>query len=376
MSPGTGLLEIAPADRSTPGSQPLTSEHLTRFCQRRADHLTAQTDIALVRLVYQDPFTQHHETVWSQKQDSLLMPDLLNDLKSETWLLDFFPVLSLTQIPFQNTQYHGYFCPIGYKNQQPEYLFVLSEQPLTLDRQSYLRETAAFLIEYLELYQNSYQKQSEIHLLEHIVHRVGHQLRNPLGLISLYTETLCLSSNTPLVQEQAGIIRDTVQQLLTNLTDLIYCGQSDRLKTSLQDLQILIRESVAAFQPMIEQKQITVSYPNTAVLLQVDRLQIKQVLDNLLSNAIHFSPLNGKIALNWWSFQGEVLIQISDQGSGIPADQLQKIFEPFYTRRPGGTGLGLTIAKKIVLDHQGNLWAQSLPEGGARFSITLPRPLT
>ena len=185
---------------------------------------------------------------------------------------------------------------------------------------------------------------------------------------------LCLGSHPPEVHEQAGILRDTVQHLLTHLTDLIYCGQSDRLNTSLQDLHLLVSESVAAVQPLLNHKQLTVSFPQTSVLLQVDRLQIKQVLDNLLSNAIHFSPSHGTITLNWWSFQGEVLFQISDQGSGIPTDQLQKIFDPFFTRRPGGTGLGLTIAKKIVLDHQGNLWAQSLPEGGARFSITLSRP--
>ncbi|MBD3884263.1 HAMP domain-containing histidine kinase [Phormidium tenue FACHB-886] len=355
-------------------SRSLKSENLTQFCQRRADHLTTHSSIALVRIVYQDPSTQH-KAVWSRKEDCLLVPELLHYLTSETWLCDFPPVLSLSRVPLDSTQYHGYLCPIGYRNQQPEYLFVLSKQRLASDQQNYLIETATCLIEYLELYRNTYQKQSEIHLLEHIIHRIGHQLRNPLGLIALYAETLRQTSTTQTVQQQAGVIWDTVQHLLTNLTDLIYCGQSDRLNTSLQDLQVLVSESVAAFQPFIEQKQITVSYPNTSVLLQVDRLQIKQVLDNLLSNAIHFSPINGAITLNWWSFQGEVLIQISDQGSGISADALQKIFNPFYTRRPGGTGLGLTIAKKIVLDHQGNLWAQSLPEGGAQFSITLPRPL-
>lgn len=375
MPAKTERLKLAPVKPSDFGSRTLTSKSLRQFCQHRADHLTVQSGIALARIAYQEPLTQQHEAVWSRREDDWLMPDLLDYLKSETWLFDFPPVLSLSQIPLDSTQYHGYVCPIGYKNQRPEYLFVLCDRQLTSDQQNHLLETAACLIEYLELYQNTHQKQAEIHLLEHIVHRVGHQLRNPLGLIALYTETLCLTSNAQ-VQEQAGVIRDTVQHLLTHLTDLIYCGQSDRLNTSLQDLRTLIGESVAAFQPWIEQKQITVNYPNTSVLLQVDRLQIKQVLDNLLSNAIHFSPTNGKVTLNWLSFQGEVLIQISDQGSGLSTDELQKIFEPFYTRRPGGTGLGLTIAKKIVLDHHGDLWAQSLPEGGAQFSITLPRPLT
>ena len=71
-------------------------------------------------------------------------------------------------------------------------------------------------------------------------------------------------------------------------------------------------------------------------------------------------------------FQEEVLIKISDQGKGLSSEDIQKIFTPFYTRRPGGIGLGLTIAKKIILDHHGNLWAQSLSESGAQFCIILP----
>ncbi|MEJ1935351.1 ATP-binding protein, partial [Nostoc sp. NIES-2111] len=93
----------------------------------------------------------------------------------------------------------------------------------------------------------------------------------------------------------------------------------------------------------------------------------------ILSNAVYFSPESGTITCSWQIFQTEVLIKISDQGQGLSPEDMQKIFTPFYTRRPGGTGLGLTIAKKIILDHHGNLWAQSVAEGGAQFCIILPR---
>ena len=72
-------------------------------------------------------------------------------------------------------------------------------------------------------------------------------------------------------------------------------------------------------------------------------------------------------------FKEEVFIQVSDEGKGIPPEDLRNIFNPFYSRRSGGTGLGLTIAKKIVLDHQGNLWAKNNPEGGAEFCLILPK---
>ena len=111
------------------------------------------------------------------------------------------------------------------------------------------------------------------------------------------------------------------------------------------------------------------------VTLAVDRWQMKQALSNLLSNAIHFSPVGATIECSWQIFRREVLIEVRDRGSGLSAEDLQQLFVPFYSRRPGGSGLGLAIAKKIILDHRGRLWAQNLSSGGTQFSITLPRKL-
>lgn len=174
-------------------------------------------------------------------------------------------------------------------------------------------------------------------------------------------------------QEQAIIIRETVQHLDDNLNQFIYCGQSPKLKAAPQDLRSLVAESIQGLQPWIEQKQLQINYPNTSTRLTIDRLQMKQVFDNLLSNAIHFSPHSETITWSWQIFQSEVLIRISDRGPGLSLEDIQRIFTPFYSRRSGGTGLGLTIAKKIVLDHQGSLWAQTLLDGGAQFSLSLPR---
>jgi signal transduction histidine kinase len=148
-------------------------------------------------------------------------------------------------------------------------------------------------------------------------------------------------------QEQAAIIRDLAQDIDRDLTELIYCGQKAKLKVALQDLKSLILESIRGWQPWIEKKQLSVVYPNTSTELAIDRCQMKQVFDNLLSNAIHFSPEAGTITWNWQIFQDEILLQISDRGSGLSLEDQHKIFTPFYSRRSGGTGLGLTIAKKI-----------------------------
>ena len=218
------------------------------------------------------------------------------------------------------------------------------------------------------------RQKTEIQLLEDILHKVGHQLRNSLGFIGLYAHNLYLGLEDSPWQEQATIISESIQDLDTNLNELIDCGQSAKLRVTFQDLRSLVVESITNLQPLINQKKVKILIPDTSTTLKIDRLQMKQVFDNILSNAVHFSPNSGTITCSWQIFQDEVLIKISDQGPGLSKEDLQKVFTPFYSRRRGGTGLGLTIAKKIVLDHQGSIWAQVLSEKGAQFSVILPRP--
>ena len=105
----------------------------------------------------------------------------------------------------------------------------------------------------------------------------------------------------------------------------------------------------------------------------VDGWQFEQVLQNLLDNAIYYSPVGGTITINWHGPPKAVLVTIRDQGPGIGDESdPQELFLPFYSQREGGTGLGLAIAKKIILDHQGSIGAETLPQGGAQFSVFLP----
>jgi signal transduction histidine kinase len=107
-----------------------------------------------------------------------------------------------------------------------------------------------------------------------------------------------------------------------------------------------VQESIKGLQPWLEKKQVQIVCDETPVTLAVDRWQMKQVFDNLLSNAVYFSPQTGRVTCNWMVFRDEVLVNISDQGAGLSEEDLKQAFTPFYSRRPGGTGLGLAIAKK------------------------------
>src|SRR5205807_1751057 len=136
-------------------------------------------------------------------------------------------------------------------------------------------------------------------------------------------------------------------------------------------------ETVAAF---AQEQGVTVATEPPAepqVVLGV-RDRLVQVIVNLVSNAIKFSPRGGRVTVRWWSENGFAVTEVADQGAGIPADQLQAVFEPFRqldsstTREHGGAGLGLAISQGIVDALGGKLWAESVLGAGSRFFVRLP----
>lgn len=352
----------------------LNSSNIQTYCQLQSEQLTNQCPILLARIVYYDCFAKkHQEVIKYSANQAPLSRNTLSYLRSESWLVDFPPVGKIYEFPMQYPGLFAYICPTGYRKQKPEYIQIIAEQPISANVQEYIQKSAMLLSHYADIYLNYGRQKSEIQLLEQVLHRVGHQLRSYLALVGLYAHNLCFSLKESPEYEQATIIRESIEDIDNNLTELINCGQGEKLKVTPQDLRNLVVETVKTLQPLLNEKQAKISIPETSTTLLIDYLQLKQVFNNILSNAVYFSPQSGTITCSWQIFQTEVLIKISDQGKGLSPEDMQKIFTPFYTRRPGGTGLGLTIAKKIILDHHGNLWAQSVAKGGAQFCIILPR---
>lgn len=256
------------------------------------------------------------------------------------------------------------------------YLLLWAAQSLSPLQVEFVEQQMQMLHHYLRCAVASNQQSSELQFLRQSLHKAEHQLRNSLGLISLYAETLCLGLPTGPFQEQATVIRESVSELSANLTQLLNCGKpAHKLPEQRHDLRQIVEETLKFMQPRLQEKELIVEASETSVMLPIDRWQIKQVFENLLNNAIAFSPTGSQITCEWRVFYNEVLVSLSDRGPGLSPKDLQEAFTPFYTRRAGGTGLGLPIAKKIILDHQGSIWVQNLPDGGALFSFTLPRHL-
>lgn len=361
---------------------------LHHFFDLQIEQLLDRESISCVRMMFcADATKQRQEIVrFSQSTDiHRFSPDFTIYLRSERWLVDYPEAFTVTEISLENSVGFGYFCPWGYTNNQPEYILAIADRPLTANLQQQLQHLAGSLDGYRQLYLAWIAQLAESQLLKETIQNISHQLRNSLSLISLCAKNLWFSLQDSPAQArvQAQVICDGIQNLDVTLAESILLSRdrasegdrSPRLRLLPQDLRILVDESINNLQPLIQQKQLNISTSEIPMFATVDRLQMQQVFDNLLSNAVHFSPEHGTISCSWQIFQQEILITISDRGTGLSPADMKNIFTPFYSRRKGGTGLGLTIARKIVLSHQGSLWAQNIGSGGAKFSLILPRKL-
>jgi len=215
---------------------------------------------------------------------------------------------------------------------------------------------------------------------------VSHELKAPLTSIQGATDLILMEKEgeiTPGQRRFLGLIRgnaDRLNRLIHDLLDLsrIDAGfQEARPKNA--GVASLVRDALESMRPQSLEKNITlemqdlVSIPK--VKMVVDR--IRQVLTNLISNAIRFTPGGGRVWIDGRVENHEVVVGVHDTGIGIPPEFHEKVFERFLQVAPaafreGGTGLGLTISKKIVEAHGGRMWVESLPGAGSHFYFTLP----
>jgi signal transduction histidine kinase len=143
----------------------------------------------------------------------------------------------------------------------------------------------------------------------------------------------------------------------------------------------LVEEAISCHRLTADNHGIFLSWkgPERPVTITADRGRLNQVFDNLIGNAMKFSPNGGTIQIGLMEEDGYVRVAITDQGIGVPPDKLDRIFERFYQvdgsarRRFGGTGIGLAIVKRIVDAHQGRIWVESEVNKGSTFYFILPK---
>ncbi|MEM1291731.1 MAG: HAMP domain-containing sensor histidine kinase [Cyanobacteria bacterium P01_H01_bin.162] len=257
--------------------------------------------------------------------------------------------------------------------QPSERLLILTDHPLTPAEQQQLQAVTRVIASHLNLWQAHTEQQAQTTALADLLGSVEHQMRQSLGLINLYLSRLEGQSLTDEGQAVKGNLQATVADISDRLDAILTASAVTHAPLATVDLQRLIRDRGQTFAPSLQAQQITLQMPDHPVWLQADPHQLGQVIDNLLCNAISFSPIGGTIAWSWDAFDGEVLVQICDQGPGISPGAGLSIFQPGYTERPQGHGWGLTITQKIVAAYGGRIWANNTPQGGAQFSVIFPQ---
>jgi len=255
---------------------------------------------------------------------------------------------------------------------------------------------AAVAIENAQLYESSKKRAEELaraydelraldRLQKEFVQNVSHELRTPLTFIKGYVELMLEEAMGKLSELQQNSLRivarraDAMTRLINNLLSLQQVEMEPLRPTrvSLAELTTRALESAEAAATKAD-IVLKAEIPETLPPVWADRNYLEQVFDNLLGNAIKFSPHGGKITVRVRE-EGEYLrVAVCDTGIGIHSDQLEKVFERFYqvngssTRRFGGTGLGLALVKKTIEAHGGRVWAESRLGQGSTFFFTLP----
>jgi signal transduction histidine kinase len=205
---------------------------------------------------------------------------------------------------------------------------------------------------------------------------LAHEIRNPLNSIALQLSVI-ERRNARLetdmgIRELISIIREEVSRLDALAGDFLQFSRADRVQQGLADLDTVIEHVIRLLEPQSVDCGVSLSYekPDTLPPLPIDGEKMKQVLINLVRNAIEAMPEGGKVVVRV-ELHGEFAeLSVEDNGPGLPEGI--DIFQLFVTTKPGGTGLGLSIARQIVAQHGGVITAHPGATGGARFSITLP----
>lgn len=215
---------------------------------------------------------------------------------------------------------------------------------------------------------------------------ISHELRTPLNFITGFASILDDEVAGPITPDQRAYLRhilngaDRMLELVEDLLDIsrMAAGKFD-LAPETVDVAPIIEEALATMRPLADEKRVTLSgrdqFEGTAVL---DRRRVVQVLTNLLSNGVKFTPAGGQVRVSSFA-QGEALVvEVTDTGIGIAAEDLPKLFKRFgqldmsSTRQVGGAGLGLSICKAIVEAHGGSIGVESATGRGSTFRIALP----
>ncbi len=229
-----------------------------------------------------------------------------------------------------------------------------------------------------------------VHALTLLAGSLAHEIGNPLNALDIHLQLMereirrlrrlagasdpeAVSSSERL-EKYLGVAKGEVHRLDYIITEFLQALRPSAPKFQTGSLNDAVEESLSLLRPELEARGLTVGAELVAGLpaVQFDPTQIKQVLVNLVKNAMQATPRDGTITLSTGANNEDVWLCVRDTGSGIPPERLNRIFEPFYTTKEKGTGLGLLIVQRIIRDHGGRIEVESAVGKGTAFKLWLP----
>jgi signal transduction histidine kinase len=231
------------------------------------------------------------------------------------------------------------------------------------------------------------RERDALQLREELFGLVSHELRTPLTAIIGYLD-LVFDGRDELTDDQhqfLDVVDRNARRLLRLVDDMLFTAQVEAgrpppgLEWGRVELAEVLVDALDAAQPGARARGIELARQiDTAPVCRGDRDRLGQVVDNLVANALKFTPEGGRVSVRLTSSNGEATVEVSDSGPGVPVDDQARLFEPFFRsadaidRAVPGAGLGLSIVKAIVEAHEGRIGVRSDPTGGATFVLALP----
>lgn len=325
------------------------------------------------------------------KQEHIHVYDAANDSRVSAEIRDFMEVREFIVIPLVSLNKSiGIIVADNKFNQTPighdsiELLSIFAFQAALLIESYNNLHMIKKEMEKIRDRQEAMVESEKLAAVGRIASHIAHEIRNPLvtmggyarRIIQLAKDQKDLVKNQEFINKAAQVVLKESERLEKTLSNVMDFSRTTSFIMEFNNINEIVHDTCDLLKNLFQERRIrlTLNLDQELPLVKSDFNQMKQVMLNLLQNAIDATPPEGEVTVTTHTSDKEVQISVKDTGSGIPEEDQTKIFEPFFSTKVTGVGLGLSIIKKIVTDHNGDISVISSKEGGAEFIVKLPLP--
>lgn len=357
-----------------------------------APFINLSKGINFYRQVTEKSFTVDEDSIFTRafhERKSIHIYDSFNDPRVNEEIRKFMDVAEFVIVPLSSgNKSIGLIIADNKYNNAPIYndhLELLSifavQAALALDSFNSL-DTVKRQMEKIQSRQDAIVESEKMAAVGRIAAHIAHEIRNPLVTVGGYARRILQLLKKPLkttesVEKCANVIlkeSERLEKILSNVMDFSRPSQLIKEYNSLNDV---VTDTWELLKNLFQEKKIsvTLNLSKKLPLVKSDFNQLKQVVLNLVQNAMDVTPAGGEIMIETSRENDKLVIRVADTGTGIDSESIGKIFDPFFTTKVTGVGLGLAVCKKIINDHNGEIYVQNRQDRqGAEFKIELPAP--